>query len=55
MICEWSVVNHQAVCKGDEELKLFGEEALVAYFDIHQKGPRRGMKMYGIYGVGCLS
>jgi hypothetical protein len=44
VICEWSLSN-QVICKDDQELELFGEEAVVAYFDIHQKEPRKGMKI----------
>jgi hypothetical protein len=43
------------VYKDDQEWKLFGEEAVVAYFEIHQKESRKAIKMYGIFGVGWVS
>lgn len=39
------------VCKDNQELVLFGEEAVVTYFDIHQKESRKAIKMYGSFGV----
>jgi hypothetical protein len=46
---------HQVAYKNDEELKRVGEEAVVAYFDIHQKGLRKAMKMYGMQALRCVS